>query len=94
MIIKQDDVKQTDVKPVENKIDSAKSGIIEQKKNDTKKTDTVLKAEPVNEPSVAIAKKDSSEKKWKWGLHFTPGISSLNDNSISFGGLKMADALN
>jgi hypothetical protein len=94
MIIKQDDVKQTDVKPVENKIDSAKSGIIEQKKNDTKKTDTVLKAEPVNEPSVAIAKKDSSEKKWKWGLHFTPGISSLNDNSISFGELKFADALN
>ena len=93
-IIKQDAVKQSDVKPVENKIDTLKADINGQEKISAEKTDTILKAEPANEPSVPIAKKDSSEKKWKWGLHLTPGISSLNDNSISFGGLKMADALN
>jgi len=92
-IIKQDAVKQPEVKQVENKIDSAKAEVIEQEKIDIKKTDTLLKAEPEKVSPDPIVKKDSSEKKWKWGLHLTPGISFLNDNSISFGGLKMAGAL-
>jgi len=92
-IVKQDEVKQPEVKPLDNKIDSAKAEVIEQEKIVTEKTDTLLKTEPTKELSTSIVKKDSSSKKWKWGLHLTPGISSLNDN-ISFGGLKSADAFN
>jgi len=93
-IIRPDDVKQPAVKPVENLIDSLKADVHVQEKIATEKTDTLLKVEPGKESPAPIAKKDSSVKKWKWGLHVTPGISSLNDNSISFGELKMADALN
>ena len=64
----------------------------EQEKKATTKTDTLLKADPVKEPAPPNVQINLSEKKWKWGLHITPGISSLNDNGISFGGLKSADA--
>ena len=89
---KQAEVDQSEVIPVESKIDSAKAVIGEQEKDTTTKKDTLLKAEPTKDPAPQVTKKDLSEKKWKWGLHVTPGISSLNDNSISFGGLKSADA--
>ena len=79
-----DQVKQAEVKPVENKMDSAKAGIGEHEKNATTKTDTVLKADHAETPSIPIVKKDSSGKKWKWGLHITPGISSLSDHGLSF----------
>src|SRR6187401_2025598 len=89
---KQAKVDQSEEIPVESKIDSAKAVIGEQEKDTTTKKDTLLKAEPTKDPTPQVSKKDLSEKKWKWGLHVTPGISSLNDNSISFGGLKSADA--
>ena len=89
---KQAEVDQSEEIPVESKIDSAKAVIGEQEKDTTTKKDTLLKAEPTKDPAPKFTKKDLSEKKWKWGLHVTPGISSLNDNSISFGGLKSADA--
>lgn len=88
---KQDEIQQPEVTVQKNKIDSAR---IEQKKDSTKKTDTLLQTEPAKVPAAARLKKDSSGKKWKWGLHLTPGISSLNNNSISFNGLESADALN
>jgi Outer membrane protein beta-barrel domain len=91
-ITKQEDVKQPEVKPLENKIDSVKSKIIDKEKIVPEKRDTILKADPAKEPAVPLAKKDSSQKKWKWGVHLTPGISTLNDNSISLGGMKSADA--
>lgn len=81
---KPDEVNQADVKPVENKIDSAKAVIGEQEKNATTKTDTLLKAEQAKTPPTPIVKKVPSEKKWKWGLHITPGISSLSDHGLSF----------
>jgi len=81
---KPDRVNQADVKPVESKIDSAKAVIGEPEKNATTKTDTLLKAEQAKEPAPPIVKKDPSERKWKWGLHITPGISSLSDNGLSF----------
>ena len=90
-IAKQEDVNQTEVKPVESKIDSAKAVTGVQEKDTTTKRDTLLKADPAKDPAPQIVKKDPSEKKWKWGLHFTPGISSLNDNEIDFGGLRSAD---
>ncbi|HEV8273429.1 MAG TPA: hypothetical protein VGQ04_19075, partial [Chitinophagaceae bacterium] len=82
-IVKQEDAKQPEVKPLENKIDSAKAQITEQEKNVTEKTDTLLKANEATSPSTPIVKKDSSTKKWKWGLHITPGISSLSDHGSS-----------
>jgi len=90
-IAKQEDVNQTEVKPVESKIDSAKAVTGVQEKDTTTKRDTLLKADPAKDPAPQIVKKDPSEKKWKWGLHFTSGISSLNDNEIDFGGLRSAD---
>ncbi|HEU5167531.1 MAG TPA: hypothetical protein VFU29_18430, partial [Chitinophagaceae bacterium] len=91
-IAKPEEIKQPEVKPVESKIDSAKVVIHEQEKNDPIKSDTLLKRDPKKDPTPEIVKKDSSAKKWKWGVHVTPGISSLNDNGISFGGSKSADA--
>ena len=91
-IAKQEDVNQTEVKPVESKIDSAKAVTGVQEKDTLTKKDTLLKAEPTKDPVPQIVKKDPSTKKWKWGLHITPGISSLNDNDISFGGANFADA--
>jgi hypothetical protein len=64
----------------------------EQEKDTTTKKDTLLKADSTKDPAPQIVKKDPSEKKWRWGLHITPGISSLNDNDISFGGANFADA--
>ena len=81
---KPDEVNQADVKPTENKIDSAKAVTAEQEKNATTKTDTVLKAEEAKTPPAPIVKRDPTEKKWKWGTHITPGVSSLSDNGLSF----------
>src|SRR5688572_766900 len=89
---KQQDTNQAEVKPVENKIDSAKAVTGEQEKNATPKPDTLLKADPAKDPTPQIVKKDPSAKKWKWGFHITPGISSLNNNDISLGGTNFADA--
>ncbi len=91
---KQAEVNQTEIKPVESKIDSAKAVTNEQEKDTTAKKDTLLKADPTKDPAPQIVKKDPSEKKWKWGLHITPGISSLNENDISLGGggANFADA--
>jgi len=91
---KQKEINQTEAKPVESKIDSAKSVTGEQEKNAIPKGDTLLKADPTKYPAPQIVKKDLSEKKWKWGFHITPGISSLNDNDISFGGANFANDLN
>ena len=90
---KQEELNQTKEKPVEGKIDSVKAVTGEQEKDTTTKKDTLLKADPTKDPVPQIVKKDLLEKKWKWGLHITPGISSLNDNDISFGGAaNFADA--
>ena len=48
-IAKQDDVNQSEVKPDESKIDSAKVATGVQEKNVTTKKDTLLKADPVKE---------------------------------------------
>jgi hypothetical protein len=83
-IVKQDEVKQLEVKPIESEIDSPKTLIADQYKNVTEKKDTLLKTDRATAPSTPIVKKDSSIKKWKWGLHITPGISSLSDHGLSF----------
>jgi hypothetical protein len=89
---KPEDVNQLEAKPGEKKIDSAKAGTGVQEKDTTTRKDTLLKTDPTKDPAPQIVKKDPSAKKWKWGFHFTPGISSLNDNNISFGGANFADA--
>jgi len=90
-IAKKEDLNQSEVKLVDSKIDSAKVVTLEQEKNVTA-TDTLLKTDQTKDTPPQTVKKGPAEKKWKWGLHITPGISSLNDNEISFGGLKSADA--
>ena len=81
---KKEKVNQPDARPVESKIDSAKVVTGEQEKNATPKADTLLKADPATDPAPQIVKKDPPAKKWKWGFHVTPGISSLSENGLSF----------
>jgi len=92
--LKQDEVKQIEVKPLENKIDSAKAEILQPEKVVIETKDTVTKNELAKDSAAVVIEKKPLEKKWKWGLHFTPGFSSLNDGSISIGSNKSADALN
>jgi hypothetical protein len=91
--IKQEEVKQSEIKPVENRIDTINTGVMKQKKDIIETGDTVLKIK-TKDSAAAIVQKNLSEKKWKWGLHITPGISSLNGRSLSFGSQTTADAFN
>ena len=87
------DNKLIESQPIENKIDSAKTPLIEQKKNVAENKDTLLKIK-VKDSAAAIVQKKPSDKKWKWGLHVTPGISSLNGQSLSLGSQRLMDAFN
>jgi hypothetical protein len=49
------------------------------------------KAENPKDPAIAAIKKEPSSKKWSWGVHFTPGISSMNEQLLSLGNTKSAD---
>ena len=64
---------QVDVKPVENKIDSAKAVTGEQEKNATTKTDTLLKADPAKDPVPPIVKIRSFRKKMEMGIAYYAG---------------------
>src|SRR5688572_5365193 len=92
--VKKDEITQPSPAPQENKAirdtlvgDSLKKEKTEQKEKTPEKTDTLLKTKA---PVVSTPKNDPSEKKWKSGLHLTPGISSLN-NAISLGEANSAD---
>jgi hypothetical protein len=91
IIVKQDESTQTVEKPVAAVIDSAKTRVNEPEKKSTEKKDTISKVEQAKEPAKPIVKKDPSGKKWKWGLHITPGISLLGD--LSSNSQKNADRL-
>jgi len=90
-IEKKEEINLAEVKSVESKIDSAKMVTGEQEKNATTKADTLLKTNQTKDPAPPIVKKDTSEKKWKWGLQVTPGISSLSDHGLSFGTQNSSD---
>jgi len=90
IIVKQDESNQNLEKLVAAGIDSAKTRATEPEKKSNEKKDTILKVEQPKEPKP-IVKKDPSGKKWKWGLHITPGISSLSD--LSSNSQKSADRL-
>ncbi|HET6767933.1 MAG TPA: hypothetical protein VFH08_11060, partial [Chitinophagaceae bacterium] len=91
--INEEENRQDEIKPVENKIDSAKTEVIEQKRDSIKTADTVLKIR-ARDSAAAIVQKNPAEKKWKWGLHITPGISSLNGHGLSLRAQTTADAFN
>ena len=55
----------------------------------TKKTDSILKAVPADSPVVNIPKKPAN-KKWSFGIEFTPGISSFHEGFLSFNMNKSA----
>src|SRR5688572_6424420 len=78
-IVKKDGITQTSPPTQENKaIQDTLVGDSLKKEKTPEKADTMLKTKA---PVVSTQKKDSSGKKWKWGLHLTPGISSLLNNS-------------
>jgi hypothetical protein len=77
----------------EQKADSSKAQPATEEKNEVEKKDSVLETLPVQDSLIAeMAKKKSVDKKWKWGAQFTPGISFLNENGFSIGGLKSVTA--
>ena len=88
----QPDIKQPEQKPNENNPDSIKNGIIQPKKNNIEIKDSASKTRLLKD-SAAVVQKKPGNKKWKWGLQFTPGISTLNQNNFSLSD-KRAEALN
>ena len=72
----------------ENKIDTISKIGAEEKEKKINKPDS-SKIQPIKD-SAAVVKKDNPSKKWKWGLEFTPGISSLNESIFSFDMMKSA----
>ena len=92
--IKPDEIKQTEVKPLETKIDSAKAETVKSEELLVKTNDTVTKEMLLKDSATVVIEKKPIEKKWKWGLYLTPGISSLNDQSFSIASNKSADAYN
>lgn len=89
----QEEINQGDTTPVENRIDSNYTEVIKQKKDSIETRDTVLKIK-AKDSAAAIVQKNLPDKKWKWGLHITPGISSLSGHGLSFGSQTLADAFN
>ncbi|HEX6848590.1 MAG TPA: outer membrane beta-barrel protein, partial [Chitinophagaceae bacterium] len=81
-IVNQDATNQTVEKPVAAGIDSIKTHGVEPEKKSSEKKDTILRVEPAKEPAKPIVKQESSEKKWKWGLHITPGVAALNSDGL------------
>ena len=89
----QDGIKQPDAKPLESTTDPAKVQPAQQDKKSDGKIDTALKVDQPKQPAKPIVKQDPSEKKWKWGLHFTPGISSLSDKNFPISSQSSYDRL-
>ncbi len=53
--------------------------------------DSLQKPESIADPMAETKKQPAISKKWKWGVQFAPGISSLVNQTISFSGNKSAD---
>ena len=79
-----------DIKKIQPSIDSSLKKV-EVKKADSlaKKTDTTLKVVSIDSPVVKVPNRTG--KKWKWGLHITPGISSLSEHNLSLGSQAYSD---
>lgn len=88
----------TENNPAEIKIDSAKINIEETQKEVEAKEENVLhnksntnRIKP--DSNVTTLQKKTSSKKWEWGVHFSPGISSLAEDFFSFSMNKSASSL-
>ena len=92
-VARQDQVSQPQTKPLENTTDSSKVQRAQQEKKSDGKTDTLLKIEQTKQPARPIVKQGPSEKKWKWGLHITPGISYLSDHGFPINSQNFYDQL-
>jgi hypothetical protein len=55
--------------------------------------DSFEKNEPATDSLAAPEKPLLKSEKWRWGMHFTPGISSVNENPFSFSVAKSAEYL-
>ena len=79
-----------DIKKIQPSIDSSlKKAEVKKVDSMAKKTDTTLKIVSVDSPVVKNPNKPG--RKWKWGLHITPGISSLSEHSFSLGSQVYSD---
>ena len=87
---KQPEIKQPELKPNENTADSIKNAINPPKKNSIDIKDSASRKRSLKD-SAAVVQKKPGAKKWKWGLHFTPGISSLHEHSFSLSDKRFAD---
>lgn len=86
--IKKEEIKNPD--PVSNnKLDSAKIGVADVKKEEGTRVDSISTEDPIIDSAV-IVQKPASNKKWKLGIELTPGISSLQEELFSFNMLKSA----
>jgi hypothetical protein len=80
--VKRQEIKQPGEKFTENKTDSAGSTIPGREKKNVKTKDSASVKAPLKDSIAAVSKKVSSEKKWKWSVQLTPGISFLNKKGI------------
>jgi hypothetical protein len=92
--VEKEEVKQTEVNPLETKIDSVNREIVGTEGAVVKTKDTVAKDVLTSDSAKLVIEKKPSARKWKWGLHLTPGISSLNDQGFSIGSNKSLDVYN
>jgi hypothetical protein len=92
---KQPEIKPADQKP-EQKADSAKAAEVispEIKKEEIK--DSAAEMASLKDDVITSKEiKKATDKKWKWGAQFIPGISFLNESIVSLNMLKSADAQN
>jgi len=76
-----------------NKVDSTATKIADAKQEELTKIDTVSAKKPLTDSAAVVVQKQTPTKKWKWGIEFTPGISSLNNEFFSLNMNKsLADA--
>lgn len=90
--LKQSGINQVEVNPVENKIDSAKTEVAGQKNEADVIKDASSKVVSLKDSAAAsVVQKKIPGKKWKWGIEFTPGISSFKNDFLVLNMNKSAD---
>ncbi len=69
--------------------------IVAQEKAETKKADPLVLNEMKADTTAVIPPMQplSRNKKWKWGIEFTPGLSTLDDQFLTLGFAKSAELI-
>ncbi len=91
--LKPDSIKQNEItsdEQVSIKMDSIQLQADDKQKEDPKANKEISENDRLNDTIATTVQKQSSSQKWKWGIHFTPGISSMNNNPFSLDMFKIA----